>query len=310
MTYEQVESFLAIVNCGNISAAAEYLYVSQSTISSRIQALENELDTPLLLRQKGVRAVELTPYGEAFIPIARQWAVLWRDTQNLRAMDAVQTLQIAGVNIITDYTFVPLFKRHMEQHPNIRLSIYTHHSNEIYQLVQSRGVDIGYAYTQSYLPDVISQPVYREMYCLICRADSPYYDGIAPEELDLSREVYQDWDQDYRQWHHSHWNPNGHPKITVNHGVTMRHYLDDDKSWALAPMSVARSVCRSPEFAWHRISDEPAGKICYQLTNRYASQIHAEPIRIFTEELLEFIEGDENVTPIRGRETHEINPLS
>ncbi len=51
MTYEQIETFLTSITYGSISAAAKHLYVSQSTISSRIQQLEAELggsasDTP------------------------------------------------------------------------------------------------------------------------------------------------------------------------------------------------------------------------------------------------------------------------
>ena len=53
MTYEQIETFLTAVTYGSISAAAKYLYVSQSTISSRIQQLESELGVQLLIRQKG-----------------------------------------------------------------------------------------------------------------------------------------------------------------------------------------------------------------------------------------------------------------
>ena len=93
MTYEQVESFLAAVTCGNISAAADYLFVSQSTVSNRIQLMEQELGISLFIRKKGHRNIELTSYGEAFIPIASQWAALWKDTQNLKYAADIQTLQ-------------------------------------------------------------------------------------------------------------------------------------------------------------------------------------------------------------------------
>ena len=52
MTYEQIETFLTVITYGSISAAAKYLYVSQSTISARIQQLETELDVQLLIRQQ------------------------------------------------------------------------------------------------------------------------------------------------------------------------------------------------------------------------------------------------------------------
>ena len=64
MTYDQIETFLTVVSCGNITAAANELFVTQSTVSSRIQSLENELGTSLLIRAKGHHSVELTSYGD------------------------------------------------------------------------------------------------------------------------------------------------------------------------------------------------------------------------------------------------------
>lgn len=295
MTYEQVESFLAAVTCGNISAAADYLYVTQSTVSSRIQALEKELGTPLLLRQKGQRTVELTSYGEAFVPIAGQWAALWKDTQNLKTLAGVHTLRIASVDAVNNYTLVPLFKSHMQQHPNIRLSINTFHSNEIHQLVQSRSMDIGYVFSRNHYPDIISRPVFRELVYLVCREDSPYQDGISPKDLDPEREVYLRWGPDFQLWHDSHWSSEIHPKVTINTGSMYRHYLDDPESWALAPMSVIRAIYKSHGLTWHTMTDGPAPRICYQLTNRYSKASCLESIEIFTKELEAFIAGSENI---------------
>lgn len=47
MTREMVNSFMTIVRLQSVSAAAEALYVSQSTISHRLQMLEAELNTKL-----------------------------------------------------------------------------------------------------------------------------------------------------------------------------------------------------------------------------------------------------------------------
>lgn len=54
MNYEHIETFLCVVTCKNISAAAKALYISQSTVSARIQQLEAELGVSLLIRKKGI----------------------------------------------------------------------------------------------------------------------------------------------------------------------------------------------------------------------------------------------------------------
>ncbi|MBQ1492452.1 MAG: LysR family transcriptional regulator, partial [Blautia sp.] len=78
MTYEQIETFLTVVTLGSITAASTELFVSQSTVSARIQSLEAELGAQLIIRSRGHRNLELTSYGQAFIPLASQWTSLWK----------------------------------------------------------------------------------------------------------------------------------------------------------------------------------------------------------------------------------------
>ena len=43
MTRTELESFLAVVQAGSLSAAAKNLYITQPALSRRIQSLEQEL---------------------------------------------------------------------------------------------------------------------------------------------------------------------------------------------------------------------------------------------------------------------------
>ena len=47
MTQNEIEAFLAVIDQGSISAAAEGLHISQPTISGRIKSLETELEVTL-----------------------------------------------------------------------------------------------------------------------------------------------------------------------------------------------------------------------------------------------------------------------
>src|SRR5574344_119655 len=70
MEITYLKEFLKTAEIGNYLAASEELFMSQSSLSKHIQALEKELNVPLFNRT--TRKVELTEYGEAFIPICRQ----------------------------------------------------------------------------------------------------------------------------------------------------------------------------------------------------------------------------------------------
>nr|WP_304058095.1 LysR family transcriptional regulator [Enterocloster clostridioformis] len=52
MTLEMVETFLTILKYENITSAAQSLYTSQSTVSHRLQLLENEVGVPLFIRRR------------------------------------------------------------------------------------------------------------------------------------------------------------------------------------------------------------------------------------------------------------------
>ena len=70
MELEQLRMFLAVAEAKSFSAAAKVLFVSHSTTSRAVSALENELGTALMLRHH--RTVTLTPAGEILQREARK----------------------------------------------------------------------------------------------------------------------------------------------------------------------------------------------------------------------------------------------
>ena len=70
MEAEQLRIFLAVAEQGSFTAAAKALFVSHSTTSRAVAALERELGTPLFLRQG--RSVSLTQAGETLKPEAER----------------------------------------------------------------------------------------------------------------------------------------------------------------------------------------------------------------------------------------------
>ena len=66
--YNQIEYFLAIVNNGGFSRAAEAIFISQSALSKQIKSLEEELGTELFNRK--TPGCKLTDSGEIFLKYA------------------------------------------------------------------------------------------------------------------------------------------------------------------------------------------------------------------------------------------------
>lgn len=70
MDFKQLESFVAVVDEGGFSNAAERLQLSQSMVTIHVRNLENELGTRLLNRS--TRSMELSVDGQTFYYYAKQ----------------------------------------------------------------------------------------------------------------------------------------------------------------------------------------------------------------------------------------------
>jgi DNA-binding transcriptional LysR family regulator len=81
-----LQTFLAVVEAGNYSAAAERLHMSQPAVSQHIRALEAQFDDVRLFRRVGQQMV-LTHAGEELLEIAREMIGLAaRAEENMRAL--------------------------------------------------------------------------------------------------------------------------------------------------------------------------------------------------------------------------------
>ena len=56
LNLKQLEAFCAVVERGSFTAAAEALYLAQSTVSGHILALEKDIGVPLLVRSRSSSA--------------------------------------------------------------------------------------------------------------------------------------------------------------------------------------------------------------------------------------------------------------
>lgn len=68
MTIDQIKYFLAIIESGSFSIAAEEMFLSQSALSKQLKGLEDEVGCPLIHRMG--KGISLTGAGEVFLPYA------------------------------------------------------------------------------------------------------------------------------------------------------------------------------------------------------------------------------------------------
>ena len=83
MTKTELEAFLAVLQYGSISAAAERLFITQPAMSRRMKSMEEELGYSLFERGRGQRSVELTENGKEFVPVAERLLALYREAEEI-----------------------------------------------------------------------------------------------------------------------------------------------------------------------------------------------------------------------------------
>src|SRR5260370_2825810 len=131
MLFGQVQAFLEVARTGNVSRAAEALYVTQPALTARIQALEKELGEALFVRTG--RGVRLTDAGRVFVPCAERAIQAVDDGRqalaDLRSRSAGR-LAPGAAPAVSTYGLPPVLKRFATLHPPVHVAGRTGHSEQ------------------------------------------------------------------------------------------------------------------------------------------------------------------------------------
>lgn len=100
MEIRHLRAFVALVEHGSITGAAQALGLAQSTVSEALAALERALGTPVTLRRRGTQEVLLTAAGNTLLPHARSMLTSLDDAY--ADVAKVTTSAHAALEIITN----------------------------------------------------------------------------------------------------------------------------------------------------------------------------------------------------------------
>ena len=144
MDFKQLESFVAAVDEGSFSNAAERLQLSQSMVTIHIRNLESELGTRLLNRT--TRSMELSPAGRTFYSYARQMLKLNRDSifELSRANQEVRAINIIATPYIVRYYLTNRIIEFKKKYPQVSFNFITCAHSEIMNRLQSESAEFAF----------------------------------------------------------------------------------------------------------------------------------------------------------------------
>jgi DNA-binding transcriptional LysR family regulator len=144
MTLQQLQYFLAAVEHGSFSAAAESLHLAQPSVSEQVRRLEAELGVPLF--QRVGRGLVLTEAGRVLRPHAERTL---GDVEAARASVAdVRELRGGTASFGTwgtsrYYIGADLVETFRRRHPGVRVKVLGQNSSQVVEAVQAGRLEAG-----------------------------------------------------------------------------------------------------------------------------------------------------------------------
>lgn len=224
MDTELARTFLTVVAEGNFISAADKLHVSQSTVSTRIHTLEDQLGCTLFVRNKA--GTTLTPAGRQF---QKHATALVRTVEQARHDIGIPkgfsgTLTVGGrIGLWEEFLlqWLPLMQA---SNPNVSIRVDSALEPELMPgLIEGR-IDIGVMYTPQSRPGLKVEQLFEER--LVMVSTDP---KSKPEPQ--PGYVYVDWGPEFYTRHKTFFPNFGGPALTANIGwLGLQHVLSNGGS--------------------------------------------------------------------------------
>lgn len=146
----QLQFFVAAAEQGGVTGAARALSISQSSVTTAIKALEDDLGVPLFERR--ARGLELTRHGARFLRHARQ---ILADVSSARMTFREEGEQAGGrlslgvTSLVAGYVLSDILSRYRRAHPRTELSVIEDDGDYLRHLLIGGELDVAVLLTSS-----------------------------------------------------------------------------------------------------------------------------------------------------------------
>jgi Transcriptional regulator len=277
----EIEAFLAVVNYGSLTDAASALFLSQSTLSHRITQLEKDVGMSLIIRGRGLRSLTLTSNGHKFLMIAREWMDLIHKTKEIQTNKKELKLSIGAIDSAQSFILTPIYRLLNHFNKKIDIRILTLQSSELYSLLNHGDIDIAIGHFEQPAPSMIIKKFSSEKMVVISKGILPTENGLlADQELDTRNQLYYGFNISFRSWYDRWINDREYPTIHVDTANLLHTFMDDEKKWAIVPLSIAVNMEKTDHVTIYRLKNSPPDRICYQIRKKYPRENAIESLNI------------------------------
>jgi DNA-binding transcriptional LysR family regulator len=170
----QLEAFVQVAHLGSFSRAAEALFLTQPSVTARIQTLEKDLGEELF--DRGNRSIRLSDAGAVFLVHAERALKAVQESRD--ALDSLRKaglgqLKIGSALTISAYVLPRLLKQFRSCYPGVAVSVRTGRSDHVMEMVVADEAQIGLV-RGLYHPDLETVHLYDDEVVLVTHPDHEF----------------------------------------------------------------------------------------------------------------------------------------
>lgn len=293
MDEREWQTFITVVEEGNITKAAEKLFLSQPALSYRLRHIETELNASLFLRTND--GIILTPEGELFDEYCRRM-LREQETlkQNISAINGkIQgTLKISASINFADFELPKLLHTFRDAYPDIHIQVKTGFSHQAIKSFNSGESMITFARGDYKAPGK-SVVLLEEPYCIVYKDPIPFEDFKSIPFIRYNTDpsvsnVIESWCSDKLK------EP---PTVSmdVNSMATCRHFVREGLGWSILTY-MGLGPCKDKDVVVRPLRDSE-GKIVTRTTKMFYNESSASlpAVRTFIEYVKDYYKQHEVV---------------
>lgn len=179
---KQLEVFVAVAECSNFTRAGELLFLSQSTISAHIKALEQQLGVTLFVRAAR-RQVSLSTEGQRLYPEAKR---VLSDCARLRAAVANEPQNLPlllGASTVPAQCLLPdWLAAYQKKYPLCRWLLRRGDSAQIHEALKSGDIRIGFVGAKEETETLSYVPLVRDELVMVTQ-NNPRYRALLQQGI-------------------------------------------------------------------------------------------------------------------------------
>ncbi|WP_305907961.1 LysR family transcriptional regulator [Methylomarinum sp. Ch1-1] len=251
MDIEQIRTFLSVAANGSFQEAANRLYVTQSTVSTRIQRLESYLRVSLFVRNRS--GAHLTQQGHRFMRHAKSLLLTLEQARHDIGLPTRFRASITvGARIALWEEMLPHWIGEIhKQMPDVSLRCDIGFEEDLTRRLIEGTIDIGLMYTPQHSPSVMIEHLFDETLVLLTT------DPTKPWPDDDY--VYVDWGPAFYAQHCISYPDLERPAQVVNIGWLGIQLVISNGGSCFLPLRIAEPLIRRQQLHW--VPDSPQFKL-------------------------------------------------